>query len=855
MEQAAAQQGAPALSVVVPVYNGASFIADSLRDLTDYLARQSQGAELIVVDDGSTDATPQLVRNAAATARVPVLVLRNQDNQGKGAAILRGMQQARGTHRVFLDADLAYPPAEIERIVEALSAGADVAIACRVHPSSRVLLAPLFFTYYFARHAGGRVFNWLVRLLLLPGIVDSQAGLKGFRAAAADQLFTGWLPRGFNFDLALLFRARRLVLIIAQVPVVYRYESEPSTVRFARDLLRAARDVIQIRARLVSDRFERWSIVLTSWREHAKQRWQRALQSRTALPLLLAAGGLALTTLFIGRLANGNGWVAAGSWLIAVASVLLVAWRSDLRRPALPLRLFHTRVEAVLFGALLLIGATLRVLRLGDLPPMVHGDSAECGLLGLAILHGQVPDVFDFSPWYDVPYLSFVPYALSFALTGPTIVGLRLPSVLPGVATMIPLYYLVRGWFGVRAALLVAAMYAVSHGAIHFSRIGLWNIQVLFYEVTAFALLLAGWRRGRMAWVTAGGVTTGLALYSYTGGRLIPIVVAAFLLSQIKRRRWQVLRVGAYFGCGVVIAAAPLVINYLKHPEVLAADRTASVWVFAEINRPHVQATLGTTSPSAVLWKQVKRTVGGFVSRGDQSAQYGTQQPILSLVAALLALAGLVVLLRNWRQAHHVFVLLWMVLGLLLASVLVIDPPSSTRLLVLFPVPFILAAVGLEALLELGGRWRSLRQPELAAVVYVLVVAQSAGFNLVGYHRFITRMSVMSREWDVLQVFQQFGSRYQYYLYTGPFLLADSPIFKFFSTGTRAVSGFSEADLPERVDQDSAFILTPDFRNVGLAISERFPGAERQVLDEEGVRQLIIYRCTRRDGCARGHGS
>jgi len=850
----AAQNGPPALSVVVPVFNGESFIAASLRDLANYLARRPRSAEVIVVDDGSTDATPELICAVASTLPVPVTILRSPTNEGKGAAILRGMQAARGVHRIFLDADLAYPPSEIEKIVKALADGADVAIACRVHVSSRVTLAPLFFTYYFARYLGGRLFNWLVRGLLLPGIADSQAGLKGFRAAAADQLFSGWLPRGFNFDLALLFRARRLALTMAQVPVNYRSESEPSTVRVARDLLRAVRDVAQIRARLVTDRFEQWGTVLAVWRSNSKQHMRAAMQASVALPLLLVICGLALTTLVVGRLANGSGWIAVASWLAALVAVLLLAWRGDLSQPGQPVRLFYSRAEGVGFCALLLCGAALRGLRLAELPPMLHGDSAECGLLGLAILHGQVSDVFDFSPWYSVPYLSFVPYAVSFAFMGPTVVGLRLPSVLPGVASMVPLYYLTRGWFGVRTALLASALFAFSHGAIHFSRIGLWNIQVLFYEVTAFLLLIAGMRRGRRSWVTAAGIVTGLALYSYTGGRLIPVVAVAFLLSQLVSQQARAARTAAYYACGVVVTVVPLLTNYVKHPEVLEADRTASVWVFADFNRLHVEATLGTTSPPRVLWEQVKRTLGGFVTRADQSAQYGTQQPALSPLTAVLGLIGFVVMLLHWRRSRNLFVLLWLMLGLILASVLVIDPPSATRLLVLFPVVYILAAIGLDGLLTVAGRWGSWRQPELIAAVYILVIAQAAAFDLVGYRRFIGRMSVMSREWDVLQALQKLGSRYEYYLYTGPFLLADSPIFQFFSAGTRAVSGFSEADLPERISRDSAFILTPDFRRVGLTISERFPGVDRQVVDEDGVRQLIIYRCTARDGCSRGRG-
>ena len=147
---------------------------------------------------------------------------------------------------MFLDADLAYPPGEIDRICRALASGADVAIANRVDRESRYLIQPSFFRYLYTRHLAGRLFNLIARSVLLPGIRDTQAGLKGFTAETADRLFQEWLPLGFSFDLGVLFRARRLGLRIEQVPVTYRYDSEPTTVRFLADTLAVLRDIARI---------------------------------------------------------------------------------------------------------------------------------------------------------------------------------------------------------------------------------------------------------------------------------------------------------------------------------------------------------------------------------------------------------------------------------------------------------------------------------------------------------------------------------------------------------------------------------------------------------------------------------
>jgi dolichyl-phosphate beta-glucosyltransferase len=842
-----------ALSVVVPVLNGKDFIAGTLQQLVSYLGRWPGGAEIIVVDDGSSDGTAAIVRATTAEAAVPVRVECHERNLGKGAAISRGMQLARGTHCVFLDADLAYPPDQIAQVCAALTAGADLAIACRVHPRSRFLVDPSVFRYAFLRHEGSRLLNWFVRLFLLPCIDDSQAGLKGFSARAAARLFTGWLPRGFSFDLALLFRAQRLGLRIEQVPVLYRSFSEPSSVRIARDAARALRDVVQIRARLISGRFERWGTVFRNW-------WRRiggvarTLQWLMLNPgVLVALFGLSALALVVARLVLMNGRVALAGWVGVVLATLFAARRADLRRGRSAGQrafLFGSKTEAALVLVIVAAAATLRLAALDRIPPMIHGDSAECGLVGLRLLHGEAADLFDFSPWYATPFLSFVPYALSFWINAITVVGLRLPSALLGIASVVALYFLVRSDFGIRAALLAAACAALSHTAIHFSRIGLWNIQVAFYAVTALALVSRGLRRRSMQSMALAGFVSGLALYSYTAGRLIPLIAGLLLSIQLLRRQRGVARGLAFYAAALLVTASPLVLNYVRDPSILELDRSGTVWVFAQENWAHVTGTLGSTSVPMILWEQVRRTLAGFVTMGDASGQYATEQPILSPLSALFFIAGVIALARGWREPRCQLLLLWLTLGLVLGSVFIIDPPSHTRLIAVLPATFIAVGVGVDRALSLLEQRVGLH-PTTALALCLLVVAQVAAFNLTGYYRFSKQMALQSSEWDVLKVMERTGAQSDYYLYTGALMLADAPVFRLFSAKTRAVNGFSEMDLPRWLGRDTTFIVTPEFRKVGVAISEHFPGVEREVIDQEGIRQLIVYRCTTDNGCRR----
>ena len=234
------------LSVVVPVRNGADRLPAHLDVLRRYVCAQARPTELVLVDDHSEPGAARLLADFAGTLPGTTL-LRNDANRGKGFSVARGMVAARGARRVFTDADLAYPVAEIDTMVRELDGGADVAIACRVLPESRYLMSPSFFHYLYTRHVLSRLFNRVVRITLLPGILDTQAGLKAFTARAAQLLFPRLTVAGFGFDVELLFIARKHGLEVRQTAVQYRYDDEPTTVRFAADAAAMLRDLARIR--------------------------------------------------------------------------------------------------------------------------------------------------------------------------------------------------------------------------------------------------------------------------------------------------------------------------------------------------------------------------------------------------------------------------------------------------------------------------------------------------------------------------------------------------------------------------------------------------------------------------------
>src|SRR5438094_4364291 len=236
----------PLLSIVIPTWNGGRQLSATLTHLRDFRTRLEVPAEIVIVDDCSERSTAQIAGDFADDNELTV-VLRNETNRGKGHAVARGMLHANGDYRIFVDSDLAYPICQITKLLRALESGSDVAIACRVLPESRYVMSPTFFHYLYTRHLMSRVFNRLAQKVLLPGILDTQAGLKGFTAHAAEIVFSRQTLCGFGFDLESLFIARLHGLKIEQVPVDFYYSDEPSTISFARHGARMLMDLLRVR--------------------------------------------------------------------------------------------------------------------------------------------------------------------------------------------------------------------------------------------------------------------------------------------------------------------------------------------------------------------------------------------------------------------------------------------------------------------------------------------------------------------------------------------------------------------------------------------------------------------------------
>lgn len=230
----------PALSIVIPCYNEEQRLPRTIDLIERFMDGRHESYELILVDDGSSDGTRQIMDAAAERASF-VRIEALPHNRGKGRALATGVEAAAGEEILVTDADLSTPIDELDKLRAALRNGAGVAIASRARRGSRVEVSqPLH------RVLMGKTFNLLVQALLLPGIWDTQCGFKLFKADVAHKAFAGLSTDGFGYDPEVLYNARRMGVKIAEVPVVWR-NSAPTKVSAWRSSIDMFRHIVKVR--------------------------------------------------------------------------------------------------------------------------------------------------------------------------------------------------------------------------------------------------------------------------------------------------------------------------------------------------------------------------------------------------------------------------------------------------------------------------------------------------------------------------------------------------------------------------------------------------------------------------------
>jgi len=228
------------LSIVIPAYNEEKRLSRTISEIAKYLASFSFKSELIIVDDGSTDRTAQLIDKM--TVSHPYLqVIHLKKNRGKGFAVRKGILEAKGKYILFSDADLSTPISEAGKLLIWLYRGYDIAIGSRKLPQSKIEVRQSIL-----REIAGSVFNMIVQTLILQGVKDTQCGFKCFTRKSAKHIFREQRLNKFSFDVEVLYLANKYGYKIKEVPVRW-LNSSGTTIRLMRDSLKMFLDLLKVR--------------------------------------------------------------------------------------------------------------------------------------------------------------------------------------------------------------------------------------------------------------------------------------------------------------------------------------------------------------------------------------------------------------------------------------------------------------------------------------------------------------------------------------------------------------------------------------------------------------------------------
>ena len=239
----------PSLSIVIPAYNEGARIEHALSRVLSCVAERHWDAEVLVVDDGSSDDTADIVQRWMLT-HPNLHLVRNDGNRGKGYSVRNGVLQSTGEIVMFTDADLSSPIEEAERLFDALDAGADVAIGSRWLDKQRQTIHQPLYRRFF-----GRCFNWVTRKIMGLPYKDTQCGFKAFKRDAAQVIFRLQTIERWGFDPELLFIARKLGYTIVEVPVTWGHD-ERSRISYLKDGMQMLKEMAQIRKNSLRGRYD-----------------------------------------------------------------------------------------------------------------------------------------------------------------------------------------------------------------------------------------------------------------------------------------------------------------------------------------------------------------------------------------------------------------------------------------------------------------------------------------------------------------------------------------------------------------------------------------------------------------------
>ncbi len=470
---------------------------------------------------------------------------------------------------------------------------------------------------------------------------------------------------------------------------------------------------------------------------------------------------------------------------------------------------------------IILVAFALRIYRLDAYPPL-HGDEGEMGLFALRVLTGDAPPPTA-TGFLDHPALFHYLQAVPLAIFGRTGFALRLLSVMAGVLCVPMVYVLSRRAWGPVAGLSAAWFLAVAHLHVHYSRIGLNNIESALF-LLLFLLLMTRIRPQRVTVYVLAGLVVGLAQYMYFGSRVI-LIIAVLLLLFTWRKRMTDLRQLVAFGAGLLLAVLPLAAFYINNPDPFVS-RARAVFILSEMNVRHSLQSDQVSMLRDVwplLGEQARRNLSFFIGDGDRSPFYVATVPGLDMVTGVLFWLGLGLALTRLRRFQEFAVLIWFGLGLFIGGVLTIDAPNSPRLLIVIPAVVLLAGI----FVQRSSQLLSAYPRRVMMLLLVVIFAGVALLNIkIYFHDFGQNLVPGNLVADsIAREFSSAGESSQTFLLGQPHLFAHYGTIQFLA-GDEVRDLESLEEIPLQQGKELLFIALPNQGETLEGVKQRWPGGD-----------------------------
>lgn len=516
------------------------------------------------------------------------------------------------------------------------------------------------------------------------------------------------------------------------------------------------------------------------------------------------------------------------------------------------------------------VAVGLRMWRLDNNLPGVHGDEGEMGMLALLALHGPASGIspnplpYFTTAFLDHPTLFHYLQAGAMALFGETMNGLRMLSILTGGLVVGGLYLMGRAGWGRGAAIFMAGFGATSHFYIHYSRIALNNIESVFFLVLIVWLFILVARRngtpgdrfnGKVStasskpasilpfvWI---GLSIGLSQYFYYGSRLIPPLVVLFIAFLLFQRRMTI-KESVVVVFVALVAAGPLLIFFGDHPYTFF-NRSEGVTILGPEAMRHLlgpDAQWPNDLPQ-LFWKQIQRNLMFFVNIGDFSAFYLADIPAFDRITVLLLWLGVAPFFVRIKRFPEFAVTVWLISGVFLGGVMTKDAPNGPRLIMAAVTVFVIVGALIQYALRITKKHIGFGAVRLVLALAVVALFLSAVLNYRAYfdqyyHTHPNAMPATIAEEMVA------ASPRAVYLFGAPNFFVEYGVLRFLARGVQSANADSvdQLPLPGEADENGILVIALPHRADEIDATEsRLPGGVRgEAFDRFGRLLYYTYR-------------